>query len=70
MNGFCRSYPFLDSENEKSQINQKQHPKTPLCALSKLAEQAKIRLVYVFKKIVYTSKSFIYKKQNFRSHVI
>jgi hypothetical protein len=33
--------------------------KTPLCTLSKLAEEAKIYLIYVFEKVVYAAKSFI-----------
>ena len=43
----------MDNENEKSQINQKRYSKTLLYALSKLAEQAKIHLTYVFKDVVY-----------------
>ena len=40
----------MDDENEKSQINQKQYSKTHSCALSKLAEQAKIHLLYIILK--------------------
>ena len=65
MNKLCRSYSKMDNENEKSQINQKQYSKPPLCTLSKLAEQAKIHLLYVFKKIVYIAKSFILEKKIF-----
>ena len=60
----------MDNENEKSWINQKWHSKPPLCALSKLAEEAKIRLVYMFGKVAYAGKSFIWKNNFFRSHVI
>ena len=49
----------MDNKNEKSQIIQKWYSKPPLCALSKVAEQTKIHLVYVFKEVVYMVKSFI-----------
>jgi hypothetical protein len=37
----------MDNKNEKSRINQKQYSKTPLCALSKVAERTKIHLVCI-----------------------
>jgi hypothetical protein len=37
----------MDDENEKSQISQKWYSKPPCCALSKLAQQAKIHIPYV-----------------------
>ena len=55
----------MDNENEKSQINQKRYSKTPLYALSKLAEQAKIHLIYVFKDVVYMCKKVLLEKQFF-----
>ena len=55
----------MDNENEKSQINQKRYSKTPLCALSKLAEQAKIYLIYAFKDVVYMCKKVLLEKQFF-----
>ena len=65
MNELWQSYSKIDNENEKSQINQKRYSKTPLCALSKLAEQAKIHLIYVFKDVVYKCKKVLLEKTIF-----
>jgi hypothetical protein len=68
MNEFCQLYPKMDNKNEKSQINQKQYSKTPLCTLSKVAEQTKIHLIcIVWKGCVYDRKFYLVKPKFLKS---
>ena len=49
----------MNNENEKKSNKSKMTFKTPLCALSKLAEEVKIHLIYMFGKVAFPGKSFI-----------
>jgi hypothetical protein len=48
----------MDTKNEKVEYI-KNDIQNLFCALSKLAEKAKIHLIYMFEKVVYAAKSFI-----------